>query len=443
MLRIDGIFNLNNYDKSAYCDSITGLPDRSYLYRAFRQISSDNRLAEHNISVAFMLIEFDKYKYINDVFVGHRYVEEFSRLSFGLLKECVGGLGLVFSFTGNEFIIIAPHAYGDERPVAVLAESIIDRMRNYAKISSYEISSTANIGISLFPKHSGDIDELLEFADMALYEAKTGGENTYSFYSHELGLYMRKKADVFLSLKKAIDNNELYLEYQPQFDLKCSSITGIEALMRWKSRKLGNVPPSDFIPIAEETGYIMELGRWLIGNAFDMCCRCCKRGLSLTVSLNISPIQLQDKNLLDLIRFNLKKHGIPPSFIKFEITESQAIISNKKNIGMLNEIADLGIGIIIDDFGTGYSSLNYIAQFPIEGVKIDRSFISMLEKNSKMEAVIDAIIHLSRILGISVTAEGVETREQFEKLKRMSCDKVQGFYIGRPMTAEGLEKIIL
>lgn len=287
------------------------------------------------------------------------------------------------------------------------------------------------------------MDELLKFADMALYESKSEGSNTYNFYNAELDSSMRRKAEIIFNLKKAIENNEIYLEYQPQFNIKQNKITGVEALMRWKNKKLGYIPPSDFIPVAEETGYIIELGKWLIENAFNMCCKLNKNGNPLAMSLNISSIQLEDRNLLDFIRHNLKKYEIPPSLIKFEVTESQVIVPNKRNIKILNEIASLGIGIIIDDFGTGYSSISYIARFPIEEIKIDKLFIHMLEKNKKIEAVIDIIIKMSKCLGISVTAEGIETKSQFEKLKEMSCDTIQGFYIGKPMAADDIISKVL
>lgn len=441
MMKFEELFDFAIHNKSIYYDHITGLPNRNCLYKLFRKLQLNNK--KYGITnFALMLIEFENLKYINGIYTGHRFIDEFSKLSAEILKGCINDKGIMFKFDGESFIIIVPYDEVQEEKASALAESIIKKFKNYVKVNFYEVSSTVYIGIALYPKHSVELDKLLELADIALYEARSCGKNTYKYYDKVFYKNFQRKSRIISNLKKAIDNNELYLEYQPQLDIRSGQIVGVEALTRWKNYELGSVPPSEFIAVAEETGFIIELGRWLIKNSFNRCSQWCKKGYPLITSINISAAQLQDSCLLNFIEDMLKEYDVLPSMIKFEITETQIVELTVKNADIIEKIKRLGIGIVLDDFGVAYSSLNYITLFPIEEIKIDKSFIDMIGKNDKVLIIIDTVKYLAGKLGVKVTAEGVETEEQFRMLKGLSCDKIQGYYISRPLPAKGIEDLI-
>lgn len=441
MIKLEGLFDFNTHNESVYYDHITGLPNRNCLYKFFRKFKLNKK--RHGVTnFALMFIEFESLRYINGIYTGHRFIDEFSKLSAEILKECVNNNGIMFKFDGESFVIIVPYDEGQVKKVSVLAENIIKKFKNYVKINFYEVSSTVNIGIALYPKHSIELDKLLEFADIALYEARLCGKNTYMYYDKAFNESFQRKAKIISNLKKAIDNDELYLEYQPQLDIRNGQIVGVEALARWRNSELGNVPPSEFIAVAEETGFIIEIGRWVIKNSFHMCSQWYKKGYPLVTSINISAVQLQDSCLLSFVEDTLKEYDTPPSMVKFEITETQIMEVTAKNAVVLERIKELGIGLVLDDFGVAYSSLNYITLFPIEEIKIDKSFIDMIGNNDKICIVIDTITYLAGKLGLKVTAEGVETEEQFRILKDLSCDKIQGYYVSKPLSAKEIEEII-
>lgn len=440
MLKMNELLKLEDCGKSYYYDFLTGLPNRNYLYQIFNQIESLN-IFQENIGLALIYVDFDNFKYINDTF-GHRYGDKFLKMVGKILKEISDDNGMIFRLSGDEFITIIFYPLNEIKKVSELAERILDRFRNYIKIDIYEVLSTVSIGISLYPEHSSNLDELLKYADIALYESKMSGKDTYIYFNDYFERKIKRKSEIFMNLKKAVKSNEIYLEFQPQLDIKENKIVGVEVLLRWKSRELGTVSPQEFIPIAEETKLIIDLGKWVIDRAFRICKKWCEKGYLLDTSINISAIQLHEDNFHLYIKDMLKKYDINPSLIKFEVTESQIMQSKKENIKRLNRIKELGIEIILDDFGTGYSSLNYLTFLPVDEIKIDKSFIDLMLKNYKVYSIVDAIAYLSKKLGYKVTAEGVENKLQFDLLKKMFCDKIQGYYVSKPLSEEELEKFI-
>jgi len=312
-------------------------------------------------------------------------------------------------------------------------------------IQGNELCISSSIGISIYPDDGTSIESLMKYADTAMYHAKETGRNAYIFYKDDVQEISSKRFDLELKLRKAIENKEFELYYQPKYDAKYEQICSMEALIRWHQPDMGLVSPLDFIPLAEETGLIVPIGAWVI----DEACRQIKiwhdagfKELNTTIAVNLSGRQFHGGNLLQTITESIKKYNIPSHFLELELTESMLMSNIDDTLSVLNELHAYGIRLSIDDFGTGYSSLAYLKRFPISTLKLDRSFIMGLPEDRDDKKIVAATIALAHGLDMSVVAEGVETVEQLEWLKQAACDEIQGYYFSKPLTAKGFTKLL-
>ena len=310
-------------------------------------------------------------------------------------------------------------------------------------IKGKEIFCTLSIGVSIYPEDGKELAILIKRADMAMYLAKINGKNKYEFFDLKLLEVINREFNIEKGLRNALDNNEINLVYQPKIRTEDEKLVGFEVLVRWNSRELGNISPNEFIPIAETSGLIIQIGKYIIEESFKICKQISLRRSSMfKMAINLSEVQIRDEEIVDFIIYLLKKYDLDPCYIEFEITESIIMKDAEKNIRTLNKFKDLGITLALDDFGTGYSSLSYLRTLPIDVLKIDKSFIDGILVEEKSEYIINAIIELSHYLNLTVVAEGVENNKQFEYLKKIKCDIIQGYYFSKPIKYEEIFQII-
>jgi EAL domain-containing protein (putative c-di-GMP-specific phosphodiesterase class I) len=310
-------------------------------------------------------------------------------------------------------------------------------------VNGQDIYITNSVGVSIFPEDGYDATTLLKNADAAMYKAKDDGKNTYQFYKEEMTEKAFERLLMENSLRQALENEEFVVHYQPQIDTKTEELVGMEALVRWNHPSMGLVPPSKFIPLAEETGLIVQLDRWVMKTAMNQISKWnSNSSKNKFVSLNLSMKQLDQKDFLEFVKKSLLETKCLPSFIELEITESQIMKDAKKCIHILEKVKELGILISIDDFGTGYSSLSYLKKFPISKIKIDQSFVRDLPTDEDDVALVKAIISIAKNLNLSTIAEGVETNEQREFMLKHGCDKIQGYFYSKPIPSDEMEKLL-
>ncbi|MDP4145927.1 MAG: EAL domain-containing protein [Bacillota bacterium] len=409
----------------AFYDSLTGLPNRHHFMDNLN--SSLELAAKDDAKLYVVFIDLDNFKKVNDC-MGHYYgdillKEVSNRFNQVITKSCfLGRLG------GDEFAIIIKEITEVEQ-VETYVKELMNSLRKPVMLNGINCNISASFGISTFPEDGCNVDELLRNADTAMYKAKETGKNNFKLFHKSMSAALLRKLDIENKLLTAIEKDELYLVYQPQFSLEDNKIRGFEALIRWNNKELGFVSPMDFIPLAEETGYIDTIGKWVLKTA-------CSRFYTLQqefqyygmISVNVSPVQFKSSAFLDMIKEVLLETNLNPKYLELEITESVFIDSFENTIAVFNELKKLGIKISLDDFGTGYSSLSYLQQLPIDTLKIDKSFIKDINKIDIVRSIIDLVHNMN----ISVVAEGVETEEQLIYLKNAKCDDVQGFLLGKP-----------
>ena len=374
-------------------------------------------------------------KKINDT-LGHEIGDKLLLEVAKRLEKCVRQSDTVARLGGDEFGIILDDLR-DTKFVAVVARKILNTLSKPIFIEEYELYATSSIGISLFPDDTEEVDGLMRCAETAMYRAKEAGKNNYQYYTAD----MNTRAFEFLllesGLRKAIENNELVVFYQPLIDLSTNKVSGMEALLRWQHPERGMVSPGDFIPLAEETGLIEPIGDWVLRAACQQNKKWQDAGYPpVKVSVNMSARQFSKKNLVENITNILDETGLKPEYLGIEITESVIMQDVKSTISKLQKLHNMGISLSIDDFGTGYSSLSYLKLFPINDLKIDRSFVFNITTDSTDAAIALSIIVLAHSMNLNVVAEGVETMEQLEVLRKQGCDIVQGFLFSRPISAE-------
>ncbi|MCX7749545.1 MAG: EAL domain-containing protein [Clostridia bacterium] len=420
----------------AYYDSLTGLPNRIILYEATEK--AIQKAVKNGKKGALAFIDLDNFKMINDSF-GHSFgdlllMEIGTRLVAEMKYECtVSRLG------GDEFIILVENL-DSHSTIQQFANQLMDVFSNPFTVSGTYFYMTVSIGISIFPDDTQDVETLLKNADMAMYRAKRKGKRGYAFFDKTMNDAVVEKMNMESSLRKAIENEEFILYYQPQIDLIKSRIYGFEALIRWISPEYGFVPPLKFIDIAEDTGLIIPIGKWVLETACRFNRYLHEKGFNdLNISVNISVVQLNQDDFVDLVVSTLEKTGLEPQFLEIEITESVLMESIEPNLRKLEQLKALGIKILLDDFGTGYSSLSYLKQLPISTLKIDKSFIDDIGNEKD---VTESIVHLAHKMGLDVVAEGVETEDQLNHLIRSKCNFVQGYLISKPVPEEDVVKIV-
>lgn len=410
-------------------DEITGLPNKHHFKQKANSIIMEIKDTYENIALIF--IDIDNFKYINDAF-GSEIGNKVLRKIGSLLKENEDTDSFVSRYAGDEFIILKRNIL-DLNLLNTYLKKLIEDLGNCIRVGDKEIYTTISMGVALYPKDGEDLETLLKRVDVAMFSAKNEGKNTYRYFNMDILNSINRQYLIEKGLRNAIKNKELYLVMQPKVRSNDESIEGFECLVRWNSEELGVVSPAEFIPIAESSSIIIELGKYIIKDAMERCRTMINEtNKKFKLSINLSEVQLRDESLLEFINLEASKWDIDPSYIEFEITETVLIQSADRNVTILEKLKERGFSIALDDFGTGYSSLNYLNILPIDILKIDRSFIVGIGVDKKSEYIIRTIINLSHDLEIKVVAEGVETKEQLEFLKDCKCDIIQGYFFSKP-----------
>jgi diguanylate cyclase (GGDEF)-like protein len=415
-------------------DHLTDLPNRVFFRE---ELDKNLRRLRDGQKFAILCIDLDRFKSVNDS-MGHSIGDKLLNLVSARLANCVKEHDFVARLGGDEFAIIQTNVSRLEASGA-LAGCIIERLSEPYEVDGQQLDIGASIGLAIAPTDGANADQLLKNADLAMYRAKGDGRGSYCFFESEMDASIQARRALELDLRGALAAGQLQLYYQPLVNPKTGEIRCFEALLRWFHPKFGQIPPSKFIPLAEESGLIGPLGQWVLQAA---CADAVKWPKQLRVSVNLSPIQFKNLNLVKVILSSLASSGLPASRLELEITESLLLEDDAKTIAMLHELRSLGARIVMDDFGTGFSSLNYLRSFPFDKIKIDRSFIKDLSSGDNSTAIVKAIIDLARALNIDVVAEGVETQDQLNRIVAEGCTEVQGNYFSVPKPIKSFEKIL-
>lgn len=437
--------------KLANFEMVSGLPNRTSIRQKLEKLVSNK--ATHNESTAIVTLDLDHFKRLNDT-LGHDRgddllrkisvrisdsVDEYSNdKSTSLSEHSIKLEKTLGHFGGDEFILLvtSPNAAED---AAINSRHVNETISKPLEIDGTPLSVTASIGISVFPDDGKDVETLLKQSGAALYHAKSEGRNCYKFFTASMNARAFERLSLEVNLRRAIEEEQFLLFYQPKVDAMTGTTVGMEALIRWKHPELGMISPADFIPVAEQTGLIIPIGKWI----FEEACRFINlmkaKGLPpLTIAVNISGTQFNETNLLDVLSSIVEAAQVDPQQLELEITESLIMKDTEQAIKTLHELRDFGFSIAIDDFGTGYSSLAYLKRFPITTLKIDQSFVQDMHKEADDKAIVQAVISLAHSLRLKVVAEGVEEKEQLDVLKEQHCDIIQGYYFSRPLNDEDL-----
>ncbi|MFT5277156.1 MAG: diguanylate cyclase (GGDEF)-like protein/PAS domain S-box-containing protein [Glaciecola sp.] len=419
----------------AYFDALTLLPNRFLSLDRLSQMLNEAERNEEKTAVLFL--DLDDFKKVNDS-LGHEVgdkllIEAANRLNLAVRKEdTVGRLG------GDEFIVLL-RALNDDHNAMDISENLLRVFREPFQIDGRELILTVSIGIAIYPENGNCASDLLRNADSAMYQAKALGRNTYSFFTEEMNVIMIRRFEIEEQMHGALERNEFEVYYQPQFNVRDGRLIGAEALLRWHNPTLGNVSPDEFIPIAEQTGLIVPIGKFVIEQALNFLKKWqTKHQQNYTIAVNLSPRQFRDQELISFIKQSLSDANISPDNLEFEITEGVLMIGKSYIDAALLELHKLGIKLSMDDFGTGYSSLSYLRQYAFDVLKVDRSFINGITVNKEDCDLVKATIAMAHSLGLLVVAEGVEMKEQLTLLDKLGCDFVQGYYFSRPIPAEEL-----
>ncbi len=415
--------------KLVYFDSLTKLPNR---------IALTNDIQEHvkqqeSITAALMIIDIDNFKYINDT-LGHHFGDEFlieiAKIFLNLSSQSIR----VYRIGGDEFAFLVTASMPQ---IEIAAQEIMNCFHKPIYMDKIKIHTTLSMGIAVYPFAGKTVQQLLKNADIAMYEAKQRGKERYVFFDDVMNYRIIEKTKIEHNLQFALDNKEFMLYFQPQYKTSNDKISGFEALIRWKSRELGMVPPNDFIKIAEESQKIVAIGKWVFVNSCDFASKLIKRGYKdIKVSVNISIVQLIQDDFTDFILATIESKNLDFKLIELEITETVLIRSVQEAYTKLETLRSKGVSISLDDFGTGYSSLSYLQNLPITTLKMDRAFVEDITKNTITENLASFIISMAHKLNLEVIAEGVETKLQLDILKKYNCDKVQGYYYSKPVPEE-------
>lgn len=410
-------------------DELTGLPNRTLFNELLsHSVSSRQRDAQNLCAVLF--VDLDRFKVINDS-LGHHAGDDLLRASAERIRNTLRAADRVARFGGDEFVVLLDQIEGSSDAESV-ATKILGALSEPIDLQGQECRVTASIGIAVYPEDGKDAQTLIRNADVAMYSAKQSGRNDFERFSVDLTPTAINRIRLETQLQQALDRKEFRILYQPRVDAKSGKVIGAEALLRWWNTELGTIPPVQFIPIAEDTGLIIPIGRWLLQSACRQHLLWRKRGFrSIVVSVNLSPKQFTDPDLLKTVKESLDQADMKPEFLELEITEGMLISHLEQAIATATELRALGVRLAIDDFGTGYSSLMQLKRFPLDTLKIDRSFVRDLPTNREDRAITEAIIAMGRTLGVTVVAEGIETEAQRDLLRELLCDEFQGFLFGR------------
>ena len=421
-------------------DELTNLANRAQFQEQLTNAISVAK--KEGSSFALLFLDLDHFKDINDSLghdIGDRVLQEFSKK----LGKCIRAQDTIARLGGDEFTVIL-HNISKRSDIAMVADKIIDAMKIPVKIASNMLHITTSIGISIYPEHAQNKAGLLKFADTAMYKAKDQGRNNYQIYSSDMSQHAYKKVILENSLRVAIKEEQFHVYYQPQIDARYGKVTGMEALVRWKHPKLGIVSPADFIPLAEELGFIVQIDRLVMKQAMQQFSKWHKEKLSPgRLSLNLAMAQLQEEDFSSFLFETMHKYDFKKEWLELEVTETQVMQNPEYSIKLLENIHSHGIRISVDDFGTGYSSLSYLKKLPLNKLKIDKSFIDDIPKDEDDIAITKAIIALAKSLNLELIAEGVEIKEQKEFLLENGCNSIQGYFYSKPLPADKMKKFLL
>ena len=411
----------------AQTDILTGLPNRAFFLEQLEEADSSERRGSGAFSI--LMLDLDRFKNVNDS-LGHAAGDALLRQVALRLKSAIRSTDVLARLGGDEFAIIQAEC-DDQRAGSIdLATRIAKLIADPFLLQGNQVEVGTSIGIAMAPEHGSDQEQLLKKADLALYRSKSAGRNCFTLYDEAMSAELEARNTLESDLRDAIARCQFELHYQPFFDVQTGQRRGLEALVRWRHPTRGLIPPDQFIPLAEETGLIVPLGEWVLRRACD---DATSWPADIKVAVNLSPVQLKQVELFDVIQSALRSSGLPPERLEIELTESVLLERAVENHALMERLKSIGISLALDDFGTGYSSLSCLTAFPFDKIKIDRSFIGNLTKRHKSSAIISSIVTLARGLNLSVTAEGVETQEQFERLKTLGVNFAQGYLLGRPM----------
>lgn len=419
-------------------DDLTGLANRALLQDRLEQSILFARRSKR--LVAALLLDLDRFKIINDS-LGHSFGDRLLQIVAERLRQSVRDADTVARLGGDEFVILLAEV-ANEEDVGKVAKKILERLAAPFHIDDREITVTASLGISIYPRDGEDEETLIRNADIAMYRAKEEG-NSFCLYAPEMNLVVHEAMEMESDLRRALDRCKLLLHYQPKIDLHDGSIIGAEALLRWLHPTRGLIPPDLFIPLAEETGLILPIGEWVLQQICRQIRQWQTRGLSVVpIAANLSARQFRNENLAQTVRQILQKQGVRPQLLELELTESMIMREPQASAETMQQLSDLGVSMALDDFGTGYSSLNYLRRFPVNGLKIDRSFICDVGQDPSASAVVTSIVAIARSLGLQSIAEGVETQQQLEFLRNCGCDCCQGYLFWAPLDVDDFTALL-
>ncbi|HEX5049089.1 MAG TPA: EAL domain-containing protein [Gammaproteobacteria bacterium] len=426
-------------EQQANYDTLTGLANRSLL---------DDRLhqgiltaATYGTRLAVVFVDLDRFKFINDS-LGHHVGDELLRAMAERFKSCVREFDTVARLGGDEFVLLV-NGQGGPDSVGTMMERMLETISQPWRSAQGEFEITCSIGVALYPDDGNDAATLLKNADSAMYRAKEHGRNNFQFFTNELNELMKERLELESNLRRALERGQFELLYQPRVDLATRKIVGAEALIRWQLPNRGVISPGRFIPIAEEIGLIAPIGRWVLHTACAQAKAWQTAGFApCTVSVNVSPRQFRRDDLVETIAEVLSATGLDPKYLEIELTENMVMHEGEQMVEMLHAIKRLGVQIAVDDFGTGYSSLSYLKRFPVDRLKVDRSFVQDLATDADDAAIVRTIIALGHNLGLRVVAEGVETEEQIAFLSANACDELQGYFFSKPVSGWRLRKLL-
>lgn len=435
----------------AYFDDLTELPNRHFFQENLQQMIALAQRKKLKLGVLFL--DLDGFKRINDT-LGHHLGDLVLQATSERLRKSIR-LSDAFAQTGmSQNSISLARLGGDEftallsliernEDAAIVAERIRINLAQPLTFGEHELTTTTSIGIAIYPDDGETAEDLLKNADLAMYYAKRSGGNMYCYFSSYMMEMAMRKLTMENYLRKAIERKEFNLYYQPQLDIDQGSFNGLEVLLRWDNKELGSISPTEFIPLAEETGLIIHIGEWVLRQACSQAYSWCNQGIHLNrIAVNVSAVQLLHRGFPELVGTILAETGLDPSLLELELTESALINDVDLVIEILEQLKQVGVQLAIDDFGTGYSSLSRLMNFPIDRLKIDQAFVRNLEQNSDNGAIAAAIIAMAGSMNMKVTAEGVETGVQFDFLKNKCCNEVQGYFLSKPLPVDEVEKFL-
>lgn len=426
-------------------DILSGLPNRNLFVDRLERLMIKAQTDDEMIAVLF--IDIDDFKKVNDTF-GHNAGDKLLTSTASRLKDCINKSDTLARLSGDQFGILI-NEMGDLTKLNQVIEDIMDEFDEPFTVQSdpmpslgveeKDIFMSVSIGVSLFPQDSTEVERLIKNAEVAMHKVKQEGKDNYRFFSQEMNESFLQELELEAKLRRALDNEEFIVYYQPQVDIQENKVDGLEALIRWDNEDLGLVSPGKFIPLAERTGLILEIGKWVLEHA---CCETKRMqeqtGKDLDIAVNLSPRQFKDEELISKVDYALENSGLTPQCLTLEITESIIMENIDQSIETLMDLKERGINISVDDFGTGYSSLNYLSTFPLDELKIDKSFIMNIPADKEKVSISQAVINLAHALDLKVIAEGVEIYEQIKFLKDNDCKRLQGYYYSKPVSKDGM-----